>query len=185
MQVHIKAKHRENENTLEPEIVVIESEIIQSWKCEKCDFSSETETELKAHNDLKHMILIEEKEETFEIKLEVFALVLTDNVLETRKNIIETLNKQAEVEEVLKAFISKVESFSDVDGLAWNKADITFKSQKDLKYWKSAKLRRSIFSRCYLWETFKDFDGEYSREDLIKRRTARINEDLRMRGYVL
>ena len=105
--------------------------------------------------------MIEEIEETNKIKLEDFALVTTDNVLETRKNIIENLNKQDEVEEVLKAFISKVESFSDVDGLVWNKADITLRSQKDLKYWQADKFRRSIFSRCYLWQTFKDFDGEH------------------------
>ena len=129
---------------------------MNTWTCDKCDYSSKTESGLKAHNDLKHIIVIEEIEETNEIKLEVFALVTTDNVLETRKNIIENLNKQDEVEEVLKAFISKVESFSDVDGLVWNKADITLRSQKDLKYWQADKFRRSIFPSCYLWQTFKD-----------------------------
>ena len=72
---------------------------------------------------------------------------------------MEKLNEQDEVEDVEKAFISKVESYSDVDSLFWNKADIPLKSKRDIKQ----KFRRSIFSKCYLWDTFKTFDGDCSR----------------------
>ena len=46
---------------------------------------------------------------------------------------MEKLNDQYEVEDVEKAFISKVESYSDVDSLFWNKADIPLKSKRDIK----------------------------------------------------
>ena len=95
--------------------------------------SSKTNNDFNEHNDLKHKSLNEVKQESNEIKLEVFALVFTDNVLETRKNIMEKLNEQDEVEDVEKAFISKVESYSDVDSLFWNKADIPLKSKRDIK----------------------------------------------------
>ena len=74
----------------------------------------------------------EVKQESNEIKLEVFAPVFTDNVLENRKNIMEKLNEQDEVEDVEKAFISKVESYSDVDNLFWNKADIKKRYQVEI-----------------------------------------------------
>ena len=46
---------------------------------------------------------------------------------------MEKLNEQDEVEDVEKAFISKVESYSGVDNLSWNKPDIPLKSKRDVK----------------------------------------------------
>ena len=120
LQLHIRAKHRESndnstETILDPEIVVVESDIVTSLNCDQCDFSCLIEADLNAHNDLNHMVLKEKK--VTEIKLEVFALVDTDNVLETRKLIIEKLSEQEEVEEVLKVFVSKVESYFDVNNI--------------------------------------------------------------------
>ena len=96
----------------------------------------------------------------------------------------EKLSEQEEVDEVLKVFVSKVESYVDVDNLKWSKADISLNSKKYLKCWQETILRKRLFSKCYLWDSFQNFDGECTREGLVKRRQERINADLRMRGYV-
>ena len=188
--LHLKAKHKESNEIsmetpiLDPEIVIIESDVLKCVRCDKCEFSSTTETELKEHIELEHVAVSEKKEVVTEIKLEVFALVDKENVLETRKTIIEKLNKQEDVEEVLKVFVSKVESYIDVNNLKWNKADITLNSKKEHKCWQQSNFRRQIFSKCYLWDSFQTFNGECTREDLIKKREEEINANLRLRGYV-
>ena len=104
--------------------------------------------------------------------------------MECRKKIIEKLSEQDDVDEVLKVFVSKSENYFDVDNLQWNKIDITLNSKKDSKCWQDNKFRRQIYSKCYLWDTFKDFAGECSREDLNRRRKENLDANLRMRGYV-
>ena len=95
-------------------------------------------------------------------------------VLDTRKHIIRKLSEQEEVDEVLKVFVSKVESYFDVNNIKWNKADITLNSTKELKCWQETIFRKGLFSKCYLWDSFQNFDGECTREDLVKRRQERI-----------
>ena len=157
----------------------------ESFYCENCDFASENQNNLNKHLAEEHNNEKEE-EEVFDIKLEVFALVDIDNdVLKARGRVIEKLKDQKEVIEVSKVFVSKVETHQDVDNLRWNKVDIFLKSNKKFKLWEEVNFRKNIFSKCYLWETFKSFDGEISRKDLIRIREENINADLRSRGYVL
>ena len=53
--------------------------------------------------------------------LEIFAIVyLEKDVLQARKDIIEKLYKQKEVEKVDKVFVYKMDSFLDVDNVRWN-----------------------------------------------------------------
>ena len=110
LQLHIRAKNREiNENELnqliiEPEIVAIECDFMKLCNCEKCDVWCETVDELKNHKALKHTQEVNEK-------IEVFALMYTDKVLETRKVVIEKLNEQDDVIEVLKVSSARLNVF--------------------------------------------------------------------------
>ena len=81
--------------------------------------------------------------EITEIKLEVFATVdFENNVLESRKDIIENLGKQNEVEEVIKVFVDKSETFIDVDNVRWNNVDIFFKTKEKTDTWNNSKFKR-------------------------------------------
>ena len=88
-----------------------------------CDFDAENEQDLDTHISENHN---NEKDiEISEIKLEIFAIVNFENdVLQARKDIIEKLCKQKEVEKVDKVFVDKMESFMDVDNVRWNSIDV-------------------------------------------------------------
>ena len=86
---------------------------------------------------------MEKNLEITKIKLEVFAIVDFDNnVLEARKEIIDNLGKQKEVEEVLKIFVDKSETFFDVDNVRWNNVDIFFKTKEKTDTWNNSKFKR-------------------------------------------
>ena len=103
----------------------------------------------------------------------------------TRQILIEKLNEQDEVEIVDKVFVDKNESFVDVDNLQWNTVDIFLKSKENLQAWKDLHFRKRIFSKCYLWETFKDRHGEKSRENLKTIQEDERNSIMRARGYLV
>ena len=86
-----------------------------------------------------------------------------NDALGARKTIMEKLTKKYEVEEVSQKKLSKVKTNIDVNNVRWNKVDIFLKSNEELKSWKETNFRKKIFSKCYLWETFEDFEGEVSR----------------------
>ena len=93
-------------------------------------FVAEIEVYLNTHITSSHEL--EKNLEITKIKLEVFAIVDFDNnVLEARKEIIDNLGKQKEVEEVLKICVDKSETFFDVDNVRWNNVDIFFKTKEN------------------------------------------------------
>ena len=119
-----------------------------------------------------------------EIKLEVFAIVNSENdVLEARKTIIERLDKQKEVLKVEKVFMDKLETFFDVDNVRWSNIDIFITSNEKADAWKDSKFLQIIFSKCFLWENFRSFEGLNTREILLRRKEEQHQFDISTRGY--
>ena len=87
LQVHMRAKHRENREMLKQAIVSCESIPELIFKCDLCEYICENKDVLNMHMNEKH----ENENELSEIKLEVFAIVdFGIDVLETRKIINES-----------------------------------------------------------------------------------------------
>ena len=98
---------------------------------------------------------------------------------------MEKLNEQEEVENVLKCYVDKFETFIDINNVIWNSVDIFLTTKKESKLWKENSFRKQIFSKCYLWETYQSVEGENSREDVIRRKEENYKEELRSRGYIV
>ena len=93
------------------------------FKCESCDYICGNEDVLDLHIKEKH----ETENKLSEIKLKEFAIVdFGVDALETRKNIIDKLNEQSDVEKLLKVFVKKAEYFMDINNVILNAADIFF-----------------------------------------------------------
>ena len=189
LQVHIKAKHKNEKAVNVPlvpvveEVINIETEIWETFKCDECDFVSEKEVDLSTHIYEKHSN--EKVLEINEIKLEVFAIVNSENdVLEARKTIIERLDKQKEVIKVEKVFVDKSETFFDVDNVRWNNIDISITSNEKADAWKDSKFLQIIFSKCFLWENFRSFEGLNTREILLRRKEEQLQFEISTRGYL-
>ena len=105
--------------------------------------------------------------------------------MESRKIIMEKLNEQEEVENVLKCYVDKFETFIDINNVIWNSVDIFLTTKKESKLWKENGFRKQILSKSYLWETYQSVEGENSREDVIKRKKENYKEQLRSRGYLV
>ena len=136
-----------------------------------------SENVLTEHKNSKH----EHDNEEMEIKLEVFALVDFENdVLKTRKAVIEILEEQVEVEKVKTVYINKCDTYFDKDDLRWNATEILLTTKKPASYWKDKKFKCSPFSKCYIWETV-----ETNREYFSQQKQEMRNAELRTRGYVL
>ena len=182
----MKAKHKPtvviieeigNENNIES-VPVNETNMV----CDKCEFTSPNNQKMELHMTEKH----DPNCEIFDIKLEIFCLVEDGkDVHVTRQILIDKLKNQEEVETVDKVYVDKNESFIDVNSLQWNSVDIFLKSRKNLIFWKDLKLRRKIFSKCYLWETFEDYYGEKSRENIKRIKEEERASEMRSRGYVV
>ena len=181
LQVHMRAKHRENREMLKQAIVSCESIPELIFKCDLCEYICENEDVLNMHMNEKH----ENENELSEIKLEVFAIVdFGVDALETRKIIIEKLNEQKDVEKVLQVFVNKSENFIDINNLIWNAADIFLTTKCKPSMWKNQKFIKSIFSKAFLWETYQLKEGNISREDVERRKHQNHLEELRARGYM-
>ena len=156
---HVKAKHKQIIE--EPKIIVVgDSEEIENLKCEICEYTTNDNQDLENHTAEKH-------NETNEIKLEVFLLVGDENdVLEARKILMEKLNEQKEVSKVEQVYVNKNDTFIDIDNLRWNSVDIVLSTTENEKVWKDKNFRRKLFSNCFLWQTYEDESGEYSRENI-------------------
>ena len=183
LQVHIRAKHKGSDDSNGPAIVISEEEIVvNSIQCDKCDFLAPSENVLTEHKNSKH----EQDNEEIEIKLEVFALVDFENdVLKTRKVVIEKLEEQVEVEKVKTVYINKCDTYFDKDDLRWNSTEILLTTKKPASYWKDKKFKCSLFSKCYIWETVETNLGEHNREYFSQQKQEMRNAELRTRGYVL
>ena len=105
--------------------------------------------------------------------------------MEARKRIVEKLEKLDEVEDILKVHVDQFESFLDVDKLRWNTVDIFVNSKEDAETWKDKIFRQNIFSKCYLWESYKSKDGEYSRQNLKRQKEKERGFSLRSHGFIL
>ena len=185
----MKAKHREcPENSLEsnihlePEIVVVEDGQIESQEqtqCEGCDFASSKENDLETHEVEKH--------ENCEIKLEVFLLFMNvaDDVHEKRKKLIDKLEDQDEVSTILKVYVNKNDAFIDEDNLKWHSVDVTLTSKYNSTKWKETNFRRQIFQKCCLWDTYSDYFGEMSRENVSRRKEENRLIEMRAAGYLV
>ena len=118
------------------------------------------------------------------MKLEVFLLVGDENnVLEVRKVQTENLSALEEVEKVDKVYVDKNDTFVDIHNLRWNSIDIVLSTKKNVKDWKDISFRKRIFSKCFLWATYEDESGEYSRDNLILRKEQTPHAEIRSMGY--
>ena len=87
LQVHVKAKHNENNKIQEEPIENLDSgvpdeiEIENGLKCDQCELVTESEEDLKNHISLNHK---KETEQT-KIKLELFAIDVGIDVIEARQ----------------------------------------------------------------------------------------------------
>ena len=106
-----------------------------------------------------------------------------NNVLEARKDLIENLSAQKEVENVDKVYVDKNETFIDIDNLRWNSIDIILSTSEKVNVWKDIHFRKRIFSKCKLWATYEDESGEYSRNNLKFRKDQNRLAEMRSRGY--
>ena len=183
----MKAKHKEiceesEINVVEVVVEIQEAEEIQNFKCEECEFFTDSSEDLDTHITEKHKV--KEHCETKEIKLEVFMLVGNENdVLEARKELIEKLSKQNGVEKVDKVFVDKNETFLDIDNLRWNSTDIVLSTSEKVKVWEDNKFRKQIFSNFLFWATYEDECGEYSRNNLKFRKEQTRLAGLRYMVY--
>ena len=178
LQSHVKAKHKKIIE--EPEIIVVsESVETENFECEICKYVAENNQDLDNH-------IVEKHNENREIKLEVFLLVGNENdVHEARKMLMEKLNEQKEVVKVEKVYVDKNDTFIDKDNLRWNSVDIVLSTKENENDWKDKKFRRNIFSKCFLWQTYEDESGEYSRENLNFRKEQKRLSEMRSRGYLV
>ena len=86
---------------------------------------------------MKHDAKVSSEIDTTEIKL---ALVdFCKNVLDARKQIIENLLKQDEVEKVKKLYIDKMYTY--LDNICWNTADSIISSKRKANVWKETKFK--------------------------------------------
>ena len=93
LQLHVKAKHKENEMLIEEPRKVNESEtaaVVEpipdiNFNCDQCEFFSGSDEELQVHITEKHGAI--ENFETSVIKLEVFCLVQNENDVYNQTNI--------------------------------------------------------------------------------------------------
>ena len=81
--------------------------------------------------------------------------------------------------------MSKCDTFFDKDNLRWNTIDIVLTTKKSESSWKDKNFKRSIFSKCYMWETIETNLGEHNRQFYIQQKEEQRNAELRARGYVL
>ena len=109
LQVHMRAKHKENKEKSNlfagnaySETIALETDAENIiLKCDQCDFVAENRDALKEHTH-------DDKKESSQIKLEIFGIVdFGNSVLDARKAIIEKLSEQEEVEQVLTAYVNK------------------------------------------------------------------------------
>ena len=141
-----------------------------------------SEGNLNQHKHIKH----ENGNEEIEIKLDVFALVDFENdVLKARKEVIEKLEEQVEVEQVKTVYINKSDTYFDKDDLRWNTIEIVLTTKKPESLWNDKKFKHSLFSKCYIWQTVETNLGEHNREYFNKQKEEIRNAELRTRGYVL
>ena len=202
----MRAKHKESKEKstpsnicLEPEIVVVETcdvgkqsetekhdnesdtvvsetcDVGKQIACENCDFVAENEENVKTHVIEKHEN--ESDNVVIEIKLELFTIDFDNDVLEARKNVIEKLEEQNEVEKVLKVYVDKFERFVDTNNILWRTIDIYLTTSEKAHCWKDSKFVKNIFQNCYLR---KSING-HTREDLKRRKEE--EEEMRSRGY--
>ena len=141
LQVHLRAKHKELLNKTDSSEQAVEDSV----QCDQSGVVIQNESEKQEHRNLEH----ENEREEIEIKLEVFTLVDIENdVLEARKKVMDKLKEQSDVESVKTVYVSKNDSFFDIDDLRWNTIEIVITSKKNETTWKDKKFRKSLFSKC-------------------------------------
>ena len=59
------------------------------------------------------------------------------------------------------------------------------KSKHNSTHWKEDVFKKSIFQKCYLWETYSDYFGEMSREHVERRKEENCLADMRAMGYLV
>ena len=139
---------------------------------------TESEEDLKNHISLNHK---KETEQT-KIKLELFAIDVSSDVIEAEQKIIEKLLEQDEVDKVLKLYIDKMVTYVDVHNVYWNAADLIISTNKKANLWEETKSKKNIYSKCYLWEIVEAFNGDTGRDE-IKRRQEMQRAHMRPIGY--
>ena len=71
----------------------------------------------------------------------------------------------------------------DVDNLRWYSVDILLSSEENEKVWKDLNFRKKIFSKCYLWDSYEDTCGQFSREHIRLKKEQRRMSEMRSMGY--
>ena len=73
----------------------------------------------------------------------------------------------------------------DVDNVRWNTADIFLTTLEDPTFWKENNFRRTIFSKCFLWENFRTVTRGDKREDVVRLKQELMQMEWRPRGYCI
>ena len=110
---------------------------------------------------------------------------MENDVLKARQTVMDRLNEHSDVETVKTVYVSKDNSYFDIDDLKWNTIEIVLTTKKKEVTWKDKKIRKSVFSKCYLWETIETNLGEHNRTYFLKQKEDQRNTEMRARGYIL
>ena len=62
---------------------------------------------------------------------------------------------------------------------------MTLNSKHSVEKWKEVFFRKSIFQKCWLWDTFSDYLGEMTREHIERRKQEIRLSEMRARGYLV
>ena len=106
------------------------------------------------------------------MKFQLYAVVESSdfNVTEIRKDIIEQLNKQSEIETILSVFVDgrgSAPAVYDSDNKLLIEASIKFTTKTAIIFGNPS-MRNKIFKKCKLRETKPFRNGRITREDFLK-----------------
>ena len=132
--------------------------------CNFCEFKAKSDSDLDTHIDIKH----KEKE----LKFQVYAIVVSPdfNTMEVRKDIIEHLEQQKDIEKVLSVFVDGRGSnpvIYDTDSKLLIEADIKIVT-KAAEAFENTLIRDKLFKECKIRLTKPFRGGRITREEFLR-----------------
>ena len=132
-------------------------------RCTLCDFKTKGDANLNIHISENHT------EPESELKFQIYAVVESDFVaMDVRKNVIDNLEKQKEVEKVLSVFVdSRSRLVFDGNNRFLTEANIIIKT-KYASNFENRMFRIKIFENCNLRETMPFNNGRMTRAEHLR-----------------
>ena len=129
-----------------------------------CEFKAKSKSDLDTHIDIKH----KEKE----LKFQLYAIVVSPdfNTMEVRKDIIEHLEQQKEIEKVLSVFVDGRggnPATYDTDSKLLIEADIKIVT-KATEAFENTMIRDKLFKECKIRLTKPFRGGHITREEFLR-----------------